>query len=95
MPLEPLATLAAFRRELYRCFDRRADALFELTDALLTADPIASPAYLSLEPVHRRRWGSLYAALAHGDIDEAGLRTLIGRHPLADGQPIYAVDVSV
>ena len=95
MTLEPLATLAAFRRELYRCFDRRADALFELTDALLTADPIASPAYLSLEPVHRRGWGSLYAALAHGHIDDAGLRTLIGRHPLADGPPIYAVDVSV
>jgi hypothetical protein len=59
MHLEPLATLAAFRGELYRCFDRRADALFELTDALLTAAPIASPAYLSLEPVHRRGWGSL------------------------------------
>jgi hypothetical protein len=93
--LEPLATLASFRRELYRCFDRRADALFELTDALLTADPIASPAYLSLEPVHRRGWGSLYAALAHGQIDQPGLRALLGRHPLADGQPIYAVDVSV
>jgi hypothetical protein len=95
MPLEPLATLAAFRRDLYRCFDRRADALFELTDALLTAEPIASPAHLSLQPVHRRGWGSLYAALAHGRIDHAGLRALLGRHPLADGQPIYAVDVSV
>jgi len=95
MPLEPLATLATFRRELYRCLDRRADALFELTDALLTADPIASPAYLSLEPVHRRGWGSLYAALVRGRIDHAALRALIGRHPLADGQPIYAVDVSV
>jgi hypothetical protein len=92
---EPLATLAAFRRDLYGCFDRRADALFELTDALLTADPIASPAYLSLEPVHRRGWGSLYAALARGQIDQPGLRTLLGRHPLADGPPIYAVDVSV
>src|SRR5215213_972475 len=92
---EPLATLATFRRDLYGCFDRRADALFELTDALLTADPIASPAYLSLEPVHRRGWGSLYAALARGHINDAGLRALLGQHPLADGQPIYAVDVSV
>jgi hypothetical protein len=92
MAREPLATL---RRELYRCLDRRAGALFELADALLTADPIASPAYLSLEPVHRRGWGSLYAALARGRIDNAGLRALIGRHPLPDGQPIYAVDVSV
>jgi hypothetical protein len=95
MPLESLTILAAFRRELYRCFDRRADALFELTDALLTADPIASPAHLSLEPVHRRGWGSLYAALARGEINDTSLRALLGRHPLLDGQPIYAVDVSV
>ncbi len=95
MTLEPLATLAVFRRELYRGLDRRADALFELAAALLTADPIASPAHLSLARVHRRGWGSLYAALARGRIDDAGLRALLGRHPLADGQPIYAVDASV
>jgi hypothetical protein len=33
---QPLDGLRAFRKSLYRCFDRRADALFELTDALLT-----------------------------------------------------------
>jgi hypothetical protein len=93
--LAPLATLAAFRRELHRCFDRRAHALFELTDALLTAEPIASPAYLSLEPVHRRGWGSLHAALARGRIDQVRLRELVRRYPLADRPPIYAVDVSV
>ena len=30
--------LAVFRRELYRCFTARADALFELADAVLYAD---------------------------------------------------------
>jgi hypothetical protein len=30
-------SLRAFRSSLYRCFERRADALFELTDALLSA----------------------------------------------------------
>jgi len=34
---QPLDSLHAFRNSLCRCFDRRADALFELTDALLTA----------------------------------------------------------
>ena len=29
--------LRAFRRSLHRCFDRRADALFELGNAMLTA----------------------------------------------------------
>src|SRR5204862_356259 len=28
-------------------------------------------------------------------VDEAALRSLVGRHPLDDGQPIYAVDTSV
>jgi hypothetical protein len=34
-----LNSLRAFRDSLYRCFEQRADALFELTDALLTAVP--------------------------------------------------------
>ncbi len=62
---------------------------------MLTAEPVSSPVHLSLEPVHRRGWGNLYAALAHGRLDHARLRAFLGRHPLPDGPPIYAVDVSV
>jgi hypothetical protein len=46
--------LRDFRNDLYACGYRRADALFELTDALLTAGPLPSPVHLSGEPVHRR-----------------------------------------
>ncbi len=53
------AALDAFRTDLYACFDRRADALFDLVDAALTAGPQPSLAHLSLEPGHRRGWGSL------------------------------------
>jgi len=67
----------------------------ELTDALLTAGPVLSPAHLSLEAVHRRGWGSLYAALAEGRINSTALRHLLVQHPLIGGQPIYAVDCSV
>jgi hypothetical protein len=88
-------TLGHFRDDYYRCLGRRADALFELTDALLTAGPLPSPVHLSREPVYRRGWGSFYAALRHGAIDAAALGTLLARHPLAGGQPIYAVDCSV
>jgi len=70
-------------------------ALFELGDALLTAGPVLSPAHLSFEAVHRRGWGSLYAALARGAVDAGALRTLLARHPLVTETPIYAVDVSV
>jgi hypothetical protein len=93
--LPALQTLAEFRAALYGCFRHRADALFELTDALLTTGPTLSPAHLSLAPVHRRGWGSLYAALTHGRLTRQDVRDLVARYPLADGQPLYAVDVSV
>ncbi len=95
---QTLDPLRAFRGSLYRCFDRRADALFELADALLTAGTVPSPVHLSLAPVHRRGWGSLYAALGRGRVDEGSLRELLARYaPVGDGkQPsVYAVDVSV
>jgi len=90
----PLARLAAFRAELYACCTRRADALLELADALLCAQAIPSVAHLSLEPAHRRGWGSAYAALARGHLDAEQLRDLLARHPLDGGLPIYAVDAT-
>jgi hypothetical protein len=95
----PPDALRAFRRSFYECLNRRRDALFELADAILTADGTApSPAHLSLQTPHRRGWGSLYAALWRGRIDEEALRKLLARHPLAgtEGEPsVYAVDTSV
>ena len=58
MPTFPLARLGAFRSELYACFTRRADALFELGDALLCAPAVGSLPHLSLEPVCRRGWAA-------------------------------------
>lgn len=77
----------------------RRDALFELTDALLAAGSVPSPVHLSLAGVHRRGWGSLYAALSKGRFDEERLRDLLARHSLAHGDredraPVYAVDVT-
>ncbi len=95
VPADPLDTLRSFRASAYACLGPRRDALFELADALLIAGPVLSPAHLSLEGVHRRGWGSLYAALAQGVVDAERLRTLLARHPLDGGPPIYAVDVSV
>jgi hypothetical protein len=94
MPTSPLALLGAFRDQLHACFPRRADALFELGDALLCAEAVPSLPHLSLEPVHRRGWGSVYAALARGRIDEDRLRDLlVGCLPDADPL-VFAVDVT-
>ena len=67
--------LAAFRGELYGCLTSRADALFELTDAVLCADgPVRTLAGLSLAPEHRRGHGALYDAVSRGRIEIKRLR---------------------
>jgi hypothetical protein len=85
--MEPPDALRAFRRSFYGCFHRRSDALFELADAILSADGAApSPAHLSLQASHRRGWGSLYAALDRGRIDDEALRKLLARYPLPSAE---------
>ena len=90
-----LAGLQAFRAGLHGCCTRRPDALVDLADALLCAQgPVASLPRLSLEPAHRRGWGSTYAALACGRIDAERLRDLLaGCLPAADPL-VFAVDVT-
>lgn len=95
VPADPLDALRSFRAAVYDCLGPRQDVLFELTDALLTAGPVPSPAHVSLEAVHRRGWGSLYAGLVHGAVDAEGLRALLAHHAFAEAPLICAVDVSV
>ena len=87
--------LRDFRNDVYACFRHRRDALFDLVDALLTADTVPSPVHLSRVPSHRRSWGRRYAALRQGRFDETVLRARLARQPLAAGPPISAVDCSV
>lgn len=69
-PFDALTALHGVRDVLYKCFDRRSHALFELADAIVAADIVPSPVHLSLKPPsHRRAWGSLYDALSRGRID--------------------------
>lgn len=90
--------LAAFRQEFYRCLTRRADALFELTDAVLCSDgPIRSLVDLTLIPEHRRGHGAMYDALNQGSVDISRLRVALAGAPLprfAGGRLVLAVDVS-
>jgi DDE superfamily endonuclease len=94
MPASPLARLGTFRTELHACCTRRADALVDLADALLCAPAVPSVAHLSLEPAHRRGWGSAYDALASGRVDTERLRDLLVGY-LPDADPlVFAVDVT-
>ena len=93
-PPSPVEQLRAFRAELHACLARRADALFELGDALLCAEAVSSLPHLSLEAVHRRGWGSTYAALASGRIDVERLRDLLADCLPAAERLVFAVDVT-
>src|SRR5258708_39413966 len=95
MEATPFASLTTFRAVAYAAFGRRRDALFELCGTLLTAGSVPSLPVLSVQPQHQRRWGSLYDALAIGEINRCALEDALATQSLVDGEPIYAVDVSV
>lgn len=90
--------LSRFRTGLYSCLTTRADALFELCDALLCTDrPVTSLADLTLLPEHRRGHGGMYDGLNCGRIEVARLRVSLAALPLprfAGGRLALAVDVS-
>jgi hypothetical protein len=91
-----LSWLASFRQRLYGCLTGRADALFELTDAVLCADhAVTSLVELSLEPEFRRGHGALYDALAAGSIDEGAFADLLAEVLPVSGPPRRPLPVGV
>jgi hypothetical protein len=92
------ADLARFRQEFYLSLTARADALFELTDAVLCADgPVRSLVDLTLVAEHRRGHGAMYDALNQGCVEPVRLRRALASVSLpraADGRIVLAVDVS-
>ena len=92
------ADLAWFRAGFYDCLTARADALFELTDAVLCAEgPVTSLVGLSLAAEHRRGHGALYDAVANGRVEVARLGRCVASLPVPrdrDGRIVLAVDVS-
>src|SRR3954465_4324941 len=90
--------LRAFRGELYGWVGRRADELFELTDALLcTEGPVCSLVGLCLAPEHRRGHGALYDAVNRGELDAGRLRETLAARPLErmfGGGGVLALDAT-
>jgi hypothetical protein len=80
---------------VYDCFDRRADALFDLVDGICTPVTVAGVAYVSLAPGARRGHGAAYAALSAGRIDTDMLREVLAVARPVGWLPDFAVDASV
>src|ERR1051326_8075757 len=88
------AELHRLRNDLYDCFTRWPDALFELVDAISCPIPVTSVAHLSLAAGAMRGHGSGYAALAAGGIDTDRLRDVLAAARPVDWRPDFAVDAS-
>ena len=90
-----LDVLKQFRDDFYGCLTPWGDALFELNDATLWAPgPVGSVPALSLEAAFRRSHGSLYKALAHGEVNADALRALLVENRPPDSPLVFAVDGS-
>jgi hypothetical protein len=84
--------LKEIRQQVYESFERGADALFNLTDALLAESQAHSLPELSLSPFFERKWPSVYEALEDGRINVERLRAmwvevLLARR--AENEPIW------
>jgi hypothetical protein len=71
-----MAMLQRVRQEIYTCFQRAGDALFNLTDAVLSESQAQSLPELSQSPFFERKWPSVYEALEDGSIDVEKLRAV-------------------
>jgi hypothetical protein len=95
---DALERLAGYPVGVLQCLTARADALFELTDAVLCADgPVTSLPELSLAWVFRRGHGAMYGALAEGRVDITQLRRTLAGMDLprdAQGRLWFGVDVT-
>src|SRR5438874_10915457 len=77
-------TLNRVRQQMYGCFERSADALFNLGDALLSEPQARSLPELSLSVFFQRGWPSVYEALQDGRINIERLREVFVEALLED-----------
>lgn len=66
-----------FRADVYGTFQKRADAVFELIDALSSDTQARSPVELSLSPFFRRQYPSIYDGLDEWQYDAAALEAVL------------------
>ena len=84
--------LIEFRQAAYQCLGHARDAQFELVDAVLLTPTASSFVELALSPVFRRRWPSVYAAIADGTPDRQGLLRLYTAQLPSSPRPLLAGD---
>lgn len=90
-----LAKLKTFRQAAYNHLGKAHDATFELTDAVLLTRNAHCLADLSLCPLFRRQWPSIYEALQDCRPQRNRLMRLYIQQMPLDVRPLIAVDHTV
>ncbi|MDR9897074.1 transposase [Aetokthonos hydrillicola Thurmond2011] len=87
-----LTQLEEFRQAIYGGLGKARDAVFDLMDAVLTSPTIQSFVSLSQNPVFRRSWPSVYAALHDSRPNRRKLMNLLVTKVRTQEQPFLAGD---
>ena len=91
--MEQFNSLTEFRQTIYdRGLAKAKDTQFELVDALLSSPPIRSYPELSLSPVFRRKWPSVYTAIRDGTHDVAWLESYFIQQIPSDDVQVFSLD---
>jgi DDE superfamily endonuclease len=92
-----LNTLKQIRQEMYDCFLKAKDALFNTVDALSTETAAKSLPEVTQSLWFEREWSSVYEGFEDGRLDQARLRQVFTRHmpkPAENGWCWIGIDAS-
>lgn len=91
--IQQINNLIEFRQTVYETgLAQSRDALFELLDALIERAHADCAAEISLSPLFRRQWSSLYKAVEKGAVNEKSLAALFVRQVPQTGVQVYPLD---
>ena len=85
--------LQQFRQTVYQAMRKRADAFFDLVDALTAADHVNSPVALSEETLFRRKFSSVFDTLQQAEIDFDELLPALYEFQPPDSEKIAGYEV--
>src|SRR5438876_12329497 len=90
-----LSPLDHLRQQMYGCFERSRDALFNMRDAMLSESQARSLPELSLSVFFERRWPSVYEALQDGRINTERLREVFVQALLENKSAVEPIWVGI
>ena len=91
--IQQISNLIEFRQAVYQTgLASNQDALFELLDALIERPHADCAAEISMSPLFRRKWSSLYKAIEKGQVNEESLAALFVEQVPKPGVQVFPLD---